>query len=140
LVKFVIKGINLRTLIALGRRLDWRKRANAGAATHRKLHALDRRVKLPFVRSELLQSADAAAGANDGDQIAGLHLLVNKLFQGSTDLVSALKRKTQIVNHQGNRPPNVLRLYAGRRHRRRSLVSCCGPDFRRRGRSLGNVE
>jgi hypothetical protein len=46
---------------------------------------------LALVSGELLESADAAAGADNGDQIVWLHLLVQKLLQCLTHVIGAFK-------------------------------------------------
>jgi hypothetical protein len=48
-------------------------------------------VKLALIGRELLERTHAATRAYDGNQIAGLHLLVHKLFQRTPHKVGALK-------------------------------------------------
>jgi hypothetical protein len=45
-----------------------------------------------LVRRELLQSTDPAARANDGDQVVGLHLLIDKTSKGLACLVNTTER------------------------------------------------
>jgi hypothetical protein len=52
---------------------------------------IDGCVKLATIGGELLERADTATGAYDGNEIASLHLLVHKLSQRAPHKVSALK-------------------------------------------------
>jgi hypothetical protein len=70
---------------------------------------------LALISCELLQSADASAGANDGDQIVWLHLLVQKLLQRLAHVIGTFKRKTQVVYNESNRPTHLIWSYSNRR-------------------------
>ena len=85
---------------------------------------------MALVRSELLQRSHAAAGANDGHEIAGLHLFVNKFLERAAHVIGTLKRETEIVNYNRDRPTNVAWFKPRGRHGRRVFVDrfrLCGP-------------
>ena len=84
------------------------KRARAAAASGVPLHAFDGGIEHSFVRRELLQGANAAAGANDRHEITRLHLFIDKLFQGAPHKVSTFKRQPEIVNNDGDRATNFF--------------------------------
>ena len=49
-----------------------------------------------------MQGAHPRASPDDGDQVAGLHLLIDKLLQRNADLRRALEGEAQIVHHHGD--------------------------------------
>ncbi len=74
---------------------------------------------MALVRGELLQRPHPRAGPDNGYQIAGLHLLIDKLFQRAPDLRRALEGEAQIVHNQGDRAPDLAWTQPHRRWRRR---------------------
>src|SRR6185369_10817228 len=80
--------------------LHWIKGSDL-ARTHRvPSNPIDRGVKLAFVSRKLLQSSHASAAPNDGDEIAVLHLFVDKLLQGTPCVVRAFERQRQVVDNE----------------------------------------
>ena len=55
------------------------KRIESAVAKWVPAYLFDRRVEKPFVRRKLLHRADTAAGPNDSDKVARLHLFVDEL-------------------------------------------------------------
>ncbi len=91
--------------------LDRLEGADAGAAVQRVPHAIDSGVEQPPVGRELLQRADAAGGADDGDEIAGLDLRVDVTRQHRADGGGALERQAEVVDDDGEHAR-----VGGRRH------------------------
>src|SRR5207237_5805782 len=68
-----------------------------------KLDVLNGSMQQALVGRELLQRADACARANDGDQIARLHLFIHKFVQRLADKIHALERQPKIINDERKR-------------------------------------
>src|SRR5207302_158173 len=80
LVCFFVEGVDIRSLWPFRGRPDRCKSADAAAPGGIILNAIDRGIQLSLINSELLERAHATTGANDCDQIARPHLLINKLL------------------------------------------------------------
>src|SRR5205823_4752351 len=69
---------------------------------------LDRRYDLGPVRGELLHRSRSTAGAHHRDHIIRLSLLGNKFLESSTEVCNAFKRKSKVIDDDGNRAANAL--------------------------------
>ena len=95
--------------------VDGSECAHPAAPQHVEFHAIDGGVEHALVGGELLQRAHARPGADDGHQVARLHLLIDELLQRAADLRHALERQPQVVNHQCDRAPHLVRTQPHRR-------------------------
>ena len=98
--------------------------ARPGAALKRKADAIDGGMQQAAIGCELLQRADAAGGAEDGDEIAGRELRVDVVREHLPHVGGALARQAEIVDDDGHDPAGAL---AGRQPDERRPAAAAVP-------------
>jgi hypothetical protein len=104
------------------RRGERPERADAVAPDQSAAHAFDGRVELSLIGGELLQRADACGRAQNGYQIARLHLLVHKFSQRAAHHIRAFKRDAEIVHDERDGAAHLLRAQPNRRREAGILI------------------
>ena len=97
--------------------------ADAGSAHRIELHQIDGRVQQALIGGELLQRAHTRAGADDGHQVARLHLLAHEFPERILNASHALGRKPEVIHHECDGAADLGRFQSG----------CAGADCRARG-------
>ena len=91
--------------------------ADADASEGVVLDVVDGRVQHLLVVGELLERAHAGAGADDGDQVAGLHLAVDVLLERLADVDDAFEGEAEVIDHQGDGAADLFRTGGNGRRR-----------------------
>src|SRR5664280_2528192 len=86
---------------------QWRDRNQPGAAGEAPLHQIDGFQQDAPVGGELLEDGDAAAGAHQRYQIAGLHLAFHVLAERVANADQVVEGEGEIVHHQGYAAPHL---------------------------------
>src|SRR6202040_2713665 len=96
---------------------DWSERVKA-STVQVVAHPLNRRIEQALISRELLQGTHARARANDGHEVAGLHLFIHEFPESLAHVVRAFERKSEIVNCERNGSTHLVRAQSDRRRGR----------------------
>ena len=119
-----------------GTGIDRLHRRESGAAAGIPAQALHGGEQETPVGGELIERAHATTGADDGDQVAGLKLLVDEVLQVVSHFAHALEGQAEVVHNQDDGAAHLLALCRGGRGRGRNRAWGQGSGSgRRRGRS-----
>ena len=72
------------------------------------MDAVDGRMQQAAVGGELLEGAETGPGAQDGHEVAGLHLLIDEAREQQPHAHDALEGQREIVHHEGEGTPHGL--------------------------------
>ena len=88
--------------------------------TQVEIDTLDRGVKRQLVRRKPLEGAHSRAGANNRNEIARQHFIVDPLLQRIAHVHDAVERKAEVINDHRHRAMDLVRPQNGRRRGRRN--------------------